>query len=49
MAEDEGWTEPDGTKYVPNKDGGYDVIPPSKAKKSRAKKSDKSANSKKGN
>ena len=45
---EEGWTEPDGTQYIPNEEGGYDVIPP-KAKKSRAKKSEKSANSKKGN
>ena len=38
----EGWIEADGTEYVPNDKGGFDVIYPtkkkSKAKKSKAKK-----------
>ena len=42
------WTEADGTVYRLREDGKtYDVIPP--AKKSKAKKSEKSANNKKGN
>ena len=37
--EREGWVEPDGTEYVPNDKGGWDVIyPKKKAKKSKKAK-----------